>query len=117
MLSSLVNPRSAQVGYRVILHSVLVGDFQADTAMNLSLEDGGWRVQWDDTLILPELRGGNYLRMDYSIPSRANIYASDGSALVAQADAVAIGLDTGKVDPEYQESLLSLLHAADRRAP
>ena len=110
VLSSLVNPRSAQVGYRVIMHSVLVGDFQADTAMNLSLEDGGWRVQWDDTLILPELRGGNTLRMDYSIPSRANIYASDGRALVAQADAVAIGLDTGRVDPEYQDALLRLLH-------
>ncbi len=110
VLSSLVNPHSAQVGYRVVLHSVLVGDIQADTAMNLSLEDGGWRVQWDDTLILPELRGGNHLLMDYSIPSRANIYASDGSALVAQADAVAIGLDTGAVDSEYQESLLNLLH-------
>jgi penicillin-binding protein 2 len=110
VLSSLVNPHSAQVGYRVIMHSVLVGDFQADTAMNLSLEDGSWRIQWDDTLILPELRGGNYLRMDYSIPSRANIYASDGRALVAQADAVAIGLDTGRVDPEYQESLLNVLY-------
>lgn len=110
VLSSLVNPRNAQVGYRVIMHSVLVGDFQAETAMNLSLENGGWRVQWDDTLILPELRGGNTLRMDYSIPSRANIYASDGRALVAQADAVAIGLDTGRVDPEYQEALLKLLH-------
>lgn len=110
VLSSLVNPHSAQVGYRVMMHSVLVGDFQADTAMNLSLEDGSWRIQWDDTLILPELRGGNYLRMDYSIPSRANIYASDGRALVAQADAVAIGLDTGRVDPEYQESLLKVLY-------
>ncbi|HSQ18417.1 MAG TPA: penicillin-binding transpeptidase domain-containing protein [Anaerolineales bacterium] len=110
VLSSLVNPRSAQVGYRVVLHSLLVGDIQADTAMNLSLEDGGWHIQWDDALILPELRGGNYLRMDYSIPSRANIYASDGSALVAQADAVAIGLDTGAVDPESQNSLLRVLY-------
>ncbi len=111
VLSSLVDPHSAQVGYRVLMHSVLVGDFQSETAMNLSLEDGGWRVQWDDTLILAELRGGNYLRMDYSIPSRANIYASDGTALVAQADAVAIGLDTGAVDPEYQESLLNVLYS------
>ena len=110
VLSSLVNPYSAQVGYRVILHSVLVGDVRADTLMNLTLEDGGWRVQWDDALILPELRGGNYLRMDYSIPSRANIYASDGNALVAQADAVAIGLDTGAVNPDYQESLLRVLY-------
>jgi cell division protein FtsI/penicillin-binding protein 2 len=110
VLSSLVNPRSAQVGYRVIMHSVLVGDFQAETAINLSLEDGNWRVQWDDGIILPELRGGNYLRMEYRIPSRANIYANDGQALVAQADAVAIGLDTGAVNPDSQNSLLNLLY-------
>jgi len=110
ILSSLVNPHTAQVGYRVILHSLLVGDIQAETSMNLSLEDGSWRVQWDDAIILPELRGGNYLSMEYSIPSRANIYASDGQALVAQADAVAIGLDTAAVDPESQNSLLRVLY-------
>lgn len=109
VLSSLVNPQSAQVGYRVTLHSRLVGDIQSETAMNLSLENGGWKVQWDDALIMKELSGGNYLRMEYRIPARGNIYARDGEALVAQADAVAIGLDTGKVNADLQNSLLSVL--------
>jgi penicillin-binding protein 2 len=110
VLSSLKNPESGQVGYRVLLHSLLVGDIERDTVMNLSLENGEWRIQWDDSLILPELLGGNNLRMDYRIPSRGNIYASDGRALVAQADAVAIGLDTAKVDPEQEDALLGEIY-------
>ena len=110
ILSSLINPRSAQVGYRVTLRSVLVGDLIRETMMNLSLEDGVWRIQWDEALLMPELRNGNYLRMEYLSPSRANIYDSAGSALVAQADAVAIGLDTGLVDEERENSLLTELY-------
>ncbi len=106
ILSSLKNPESGQVGYKVILHSVLVGDIERDTAMNMNFENGEWRIQWDDSLILPELRGGNTLSMEYRIPSRGNIYSSDGHALVAQADAVAIGLDTSQVDPQQEEALL-----------
>ncbi len=110
ILSSLKNPESGQVGYKVILHSVLVGDIERDTAMNLSLENGAWRIQWDDSLILPELRGGNSLYMEYHIPSRGNIYSSDGRALVAQADAVAIGLDTSAVDPAQEDGLLGEIY-------
>jgi cell division protein FtsI/penicillin-binding protein 2 len=110
ILSSLKNPASGQVGYKVILHSILVGDIEGDTMMSLSLENGEWRIQWDDSLILPELRGGNNLYMDYRIPSRGNIYASDGQALVAQADAVAIGLNTATVDPAQEDALLGEIY-------
>ena len=110
ILSSLKNPESGQVGYKVILHSILVGDIERETMMNLSLENSEWRIQWDDSLILPELRGGNHLLMDYSIPSRGNIYSSDGTALVAQADAVAIGLDAAAVDPNQEDGLLGEIY-------
>ena len=109
ILSSLTQTRSAQVSYRVNLHSALVGDIVRDTLMNLSLEDGKWRVQWDETLILPELGGGNTLRMDRLIPSRANIYDRDGQALVAQADATALGVFPDQIDPDQENTLLSEL--------
>lgn len=109
ILSSLINPRTAQVSYRVTLHSVLVGDIQRETVMNLSLDTGQWQVQWDDALILPELKGGNHLSMDYHIPARANIYDRNGKALVAQSDAIAIGLRTGELDLGQQDDLLGLL--------
>lgn len=117
ILSVLTNPYSAQVAYRVILHSRLVGDISAETAMNLSLEDGEWRVQWDDNLILPQLAGGNRLSMDYQIPARANIYDRNEQALVAQSDAVAIGLTASEVGQESQESLISLLNQITNISP
>ena len=108
--SSLVNPFNAQVSYRVTMHSSLIGDFTSrESLMNLSLENGFWRVQWDDGLILPDLAGGNYLRMEYRIPSRANIYDSQGRALVAQSDAVALGVDAGSLPAEKDSALLNLL--------
>lgn len=109
--SILVNPDSAQARYRVNLNSVLVGDISRETLMNLSLENGEWRVQWDDTLILPELDGGNYLMMDRNgyTPARANIYDRNQLALVSQADATALGVYSGDLLPDQREDLLILL--------
>jgi cell division protein FtsI/penicillin-binding protein 2 len=107
---NIIHPRSAQVAYNVILHSTLVGDLTRDTQMNLSFENGQWQVQWDEALLMPELKGGNKLRMEYQSPSRANIYDRSGHALVAQSDAVAIGLDTGQVGESTQNALLTAIY-------
>lgn len=111
ILSVLVDRGKAQVRYRVTLKSLLVGDISRETVMNLRNEKGQWRIEWDDTLILPELQGGNYLVMDRSgyVPSRANIYDRNGYALVAQADATAVGFLPDQVDPEQADKLFATL--------
>ncbi len=111
LLSVLVNLQKAQVRYRVTLTSQLVGDITRETVMNLRREKERWRVEWDDTLVLPELQGGNYLMMDRSgyVPSRANIYDRNGHALVAQADATALGLLPDEVDPGKAGALFAAL--------
>lgn len=109
ILSSLTQTSTAQISYRVILHSVIVGSIQADTMMNLSLENGLWRVQWDDALIHPQLSGGNKFRMEHAIPSRGNIYDSQGRALVAQTEATALGLFPHRINPDQEERLLTEL--------
>ncbi len=111
ILSTLTETRSAQVGYRVTFHTTLVGDIQRDTVMGLSYEGAQWRVQWDHTLIMPELSGGNTLWMDYRVPARGNIYDRQGRALVAQTDAVSLGLIVGETDPEQEYSLFQELWA------
>jgi penicillin-binding protein 2 len=97
VLSSLVNPYSAEIAYRVIYRTALVGDIQREMIARLSLENNEWKLQWDDSLILPELAGGNVLRMDYSIPARGNIYDRDGDPLAAQSDAYAFSILPGNV--------------------
>jgi penicillin-binding protein 2 len=111
ILSSLVDMELAQVNYRVTLHSVLVGDVTRDTVMHLALDRGQWRVQWDDTLVLPELTGGNYLAMDRQgyVPTRANIYDRNEQALVAMTDATAIGLYPDNIVEDQAELLFSEL--------
>jgi len=105
--SSLVNPYSAEVSYKVTYHTALVGDIQRDIIARFALENGEWKLQWDDSLILPELAGGNVLRMDYSIPSRGNIYDKDGDVIAAQADAYAFWITPGNVTEESLPFLLS----------
>jgi penicillin-binding protein 2 len=113
-LRERISPLGAQLAIRI--HSARVGDLQRDTLMNLSLENGQWQVQWDEALLMPELKGGNKLRMEYQSPSRANIYDRNGHALVAQSDAVALGLDTGQVGEDTKFAAHGDL-PADRRTP
>jgi penicillin-binding protein 2 len=107
VLSTLLNPYSSEVAFRITYHTALVGDIQRDMIARFVLENNVWKLQWDDSLILPELAGGNVLRMDYSTPSRGNIYDRDGDVLVAQADAHAFYVIPGNVTEESRDTLLS----------
>ena len=107
ILSSLVNPFASEVSFRVTYHTALVGDIQRDMVARFALENDAWKLQWDDGLILPELAGGNLLKMDYSTPSRGNIYDRNGDALAAQADAYAFEVIPGNVTDDSRGTLLS----------
>ncbi len=97
VLSSLVNPYSSEVSFHVTYHTALVGDIDRDIVAKFALENNEWKLNWDDFLILPELAGGNVLRMDYNIPSRGNIYDHKGNVLAAQSDAFAFSIIPGNV--------------------
>jgi penicillin-binding protein 2 len=101
------NQSSAEISYQLTLQSVLVGDIQRDTLMNLSLENEGWRIQWADALILPELADGNYLWMDRHIPARANIYDRNGNAIAAFSEAVSVAIIPGQIQPDTEDDLLA----------
>jgi penicillin-binding protein 2 len=111
ILSVLAGPSDSQARYRVTLDSRLVGKISRETVMNLRREKGEWRVEWDDMLVLPELQGGNYLVMDRGdfVPSRANIYDRLGRALVAQADATAVGMYPDQINPDQAEKTFATL--------
>jgi penicillin-binding protein 2 len=107
VLSSLVNPYSAEVAYRITYHTALVADIERDMVARFTLENGEWKLNWEDGLILPELAGGNVLQMDYSVPARGNIYDRDGEALAAQTTAYAFEVIPGNVTEDSRGTLLS----------
>ncbi len=107
ILSSLVNPYASEVSYRVNYHTSLVGDIQRDIVARFALENGDWKLNWDDGLILPELTGGNILSMDYNVPARGNIYDRTGNVLAAQSDAYAFSILPGNVTENSRPTLLS----------
>ncbi len=99
-------PFAAEAPFRITYKSALAGDIQRDIIMHLTLEDGQWRVQWDDGLILPELAGGNRLVLDCKAPARGDIYDRNGQPLVTETEAVALGVNTGEIDNKTVGNLL-----------
>jgi penicillin-binding protein 2 len=109
IMQTLTKPRTAQVRYRVALQSAVVGEIVRDTTMDLSMENGKWRVVWDSSMILPELSGGNYFQMDRFVPSRGNIYFNNGSAIAANTEAIALGVLASSVEIDDSSSLITRL--------
>ncbi|MFP3854370.1 MAG: penicillin-binding transpeptidase domain-containing protein, partial [Anaerolineales bacterium] len=117
IVSSLVNPNSAQVRYRLTLHSAAVGDIVRETWMDLTKEEEAWRIAWTETSILPELAGGRGLQLNLVTPPRANIYDRDGQALATTGNVVALWIVPSQIgDDEAESAMLSALsRLLDRR--
>jgi penicillin-binding protein 2 len=105
--SAQLSPFTAEVAYSITYKTVLAGDIQRNIVTHLTNEEGGWKVQWDNSMILPELTGGNVLAMDYSIPARGNIYDRTGLPIVSQADAFAFGIQTDQIDLKTINTLVT----------
>jgi penicillin-binding protein 2 len=100
LLASTLSPSTAQASARVQFDTHIVGTLERDLQIYLRLENGGWRVDWNDSMILPELANGATLRMDYQIPARGTIFDRNGTPLVTQAEAYAIGIIPGQIVSE-----------------
>ncbi len=104
--SSQISPFRAEVAYSVTYRTILAGDIQRNIVMRLENESGAWKIIWDDSLILPELAGGNVLAMEYSVPARGNIYDRSGNPIVSQSDAYAFGIQTDQIDYKVVNTLV-----------
>jgi cell division protein FtsI/penicillin-binding protein 2 len=105
------NGAQADARYKVTFHSNLVPEFSDETGMTLLQEDGEWRVKWEDTLVMSQLSGANYLSMnrnDYT-PERGVIYDRNGNVVAGQSDVYAVGLDMLSYNPEFSDSVINTL--------
>jgi cell division protein FtsI/penicillin-binding protein 2 len=107
LVDTMTNPDSADVTVQVNYNTNLFATFTRDIELSLVREAGNWRLNWDESVIMPDLQGGNSLEIVRDIPSRGNIYANDDSPIAAQEDIVAIGFIPGDLDPD----LMSLFYS------
>ena len=106
IFSTLTTPIQSQVAFDVTFHTNLFGDLKRDMIMNLAMDNGTWKVQWEETMVMPELKGGNRLSLDFKIPPRGDIYDRNGKAIAVETDAVAFGYIPEQV---YQGSQAGLM--------
>ena len=112
LLSNLLSTNAAQVSYHIQYTTNLIGTLERDTLMNLQLENGEWKINWDPAMMLPELADGNYLELVLTIPTRGNIYSSDASdnyPMVAHTDAVSLTIVPGRINPSQEDDLVTFL--------
>jgi penicillin-binding protein 2 len=107
--SALRHGDRAEVAFHLVLETGLVGALAADAVMTLGLYEGEWLVEWDEGLIWPQLAGGRYFHMDYTIPARGIIYDSAGLGLAVEGQLVTVGVIPGQIQDE--EALLDALQA------
>ena len=100
---------SAQVNYHVNFKTLVAGDLARDMTANIKLENGQWRIVWDDGMIMPELKGGGHLQMDYNAPSRGLIYDRNNNELVTQTDVMAVGIIPAQINPKTEGALIGEL--------
>jgi penicillin-binding protein 2 len=98
--SALQEGEQVRANYHVEWDTALFGTLQADHEMTLSLQDGQWRVDWEDGLVWPDLKDGGQFQIQYQIPRRANIYDREGKGLAVDGKIVTIGIVPGEIEDE-----------------
>lgn len=70
----------------------LFGSIEANNQMHLKFAEGRWGVEWQPTLVLPQLGEGVILTFLSEQPARGNVYDKNFHALAAQGQVVTVGL-------------------------
>lgn len=116
ILQSLTNSSDAQVGYRLTLNSAVIGPITRDTNMNLHLEAGQWRIVWADSIILPELAGGNTLSLERFVPERGLIYDRNELPVAASTTTTAVGVYPSLIAEGDEDQVINELARVSQRS-
>ncbi|MEN6529393.1 MAG: penicillin-binding transpeptidase domain-containing protein [Anaerolineaceae bacterium] len=110
ILTTLVNPTSAKVGYQVVFKTSMFGDLIRKMEMSLIANENLWQIQWESGLIMPELSGGKKLALALTAPARGDIYDNDGDIIAADSEAVALGVVPDQIADDQIGNLAGVLN-------
>jgi penicillin-binding protein 2 len=92
-LQSLLHTQDqAAANFNTIWQTALFGSIQASNQMHLRFTAGRWGVEWQPTLVLPDLGEGVALAFLSERPSRGDIYDKNFHALATQGSMVTVGV-------------------------
>lgn len=92
LLSLLHEQDQASVLFELIWHTLLFDDLKVNNQLRLAWSEGRWGIDWQPTMILPQLGEGVSLTFLSEQPTRGNIYDRNFHALATQGERVTIGL-------------------------
>jgi len=106
LLSTSKNPESASARFLVTYETAMFDNFEREIEMQMRLENGEWRVVWDNGLFLPELAGGNTLQLERVYGERGDIFARDSQKIVDQVTAYALAIIPNQIGEGQEGQLL-----------
>lgn len=108
--TTLVSTTSAKVGYKVNFITALFSEISRQMEMNLVVDGGVWKIQWENGMVLPELTGGKKLALQITSPKRGDIYDRNGSAIANESEAAALGIVPNQMTDEGSQAILDQLN-------
>ena len=102
-----INAETASINIHVDFKTYMAGDLARDMVVDLRLENGYWRIDWNDGLVMPDLKGGNQIKMDFNVPNRGNIYDRKNNLIASQTDVMSLGIIPTQLDL-YTETAMVL---------
>jgi len=109
-LQSLLHDQDqAAATFSATWHTSLFGPILANNQMQLRFTGGRWGIEWQPTLVAPQLGEGVILTFLSEQPTRGNIYDKNFHALATQGEVVTIGLI-----PQYIENETTVVDTVAR---
>ena len=110
----------AQVGFTLVLDTILLGSPQIRNQLPLVWEDVGWRVEWSPEVIFPSLTKDNLVYLHRLTSSRGSIYDRNGKPLATEGSMVTVGVVPAQIEDEAhllaQLSLILNMSQEDMRS-
>lgn len=99
---------AARVDYQTKMETE-AGAVQFQNYARFTREEDGWRLQWNDGLIFPNLTASDTVRLEETEAERGIIYDRNGSVLAGPGAVSSVGLVPGKYESANAEKLAGLL--------